>query len=349
MAGSDRSRSDGGIALSDSAISDRNFGGRFAWKARDLTRTDWHVPLTSESLAELGSIASALADYDGNIEELAPDAFDWPATTELMTEVRSRLAVGVGAAVLDRLPVESWGARPAKAVGWLLTSLLGNIVKQKLNGARLYDVRDTGTTMGHGVRRSITNLEQELHTDGGWLPATPEFIALACIRKAARGGLNRLASLATAHSELYKRSPELLAALYRPLWWDRQAEHPPGEVPCSRRPMYAWDGDRPVVRYYDDYVRQGFRLMGEELDAPTDEALIALKSILEDPANFVEFAVQPGQIQFVNNQVIAHARTAFEDSESGEDTGRLMVRLWVRSSGGIEFEPAATATAAADA
>ena len=99
-----------------------------------------------------------------------------------------------------------------------MTSLPGPVVGQKWGGTRIYDVKDIGTAMGHGVHRSITNLSQECHTNGGWLTQTPKIIAMTCLR---------------------------------------QAEHPKGEPKCSRHPVYAWSGNRRAVRYYDDYIRQG--------------------------------------------------------------------------------------------
>ena len=83
---------------------------------------------------------------------------------------------------------------------------------QKQTGTRVYDVRDTGTPMGSCIRRSITNLEQEFHTDGGWLEHTPEFVCLACLRQASAGGASRVASLVTAHNILRARHANLFLA-----------------------------------------------------------------------------------------------------------------------------------------
>ena len=65
---------------------------------------------------------------------------------------------------------------------------------------------------------------------------------------------------------------------------------------------------------------------------------------MEDPANGFNFLLRPGQVEFANNRVIAHARDAFEDGEGGDYAGRLIVRLWVRRTGGIEMESAIAAT-----
>ena len=39
------------------------------------------------------------------------------------------------------------------------------------------------------VRRSVTNLEQPFHTDGGWLWMPPSAIGLFCLQPAQQGGL----------------------------------------------------------------------------------------------------------------------------------------------------------------
>lgn len=326
------------VAAVDGRAADRRFGRHFTWTSADLRDDDWTVRLTEAALAELDTIAGALAAYDVDIEELVPDAFDWPATTELMTEVGYRLRSGVGFAVLGVLPLERWGIPVTRRIGWLLTSLLGPIVQQKYRGARIYDVRDMGKPMAHGVRRSITNLEQEFHTDGGWLPDTPEIIGLACLRQAERGGMSRVSSLATAHDLLGAQAPGLLERLYEPVWWDRQAEHAEGDLPCSRQPIFWWTGEMPNARYYDDYVRQGHRLMGAALDAQTAAALDALRAAIEAPEHCFDFFLRAGQIVYVNNRTVAHARTAFEDGQGKAEHGRHLVRLWVRGTGGLALE-----------
>ena len=53
----------------------------------------------------------------------------------------------------------------------------------------------------------------------------PSAIGLFCLQFAQQGGLSRVVSLCTVHNELRRCHPDLLARLYRPFWWDRQAEH----------------------------------------------------------------------------------------------------------------------------
>src|SRR5256885_16630630 len=108
----------------------------------------------------------------------------------------------------------------------------------------IYDVRDTGKTLEYGVRRSVTNLELQFHTDAPWLALPPEQVGLYCLNPAREGGVSHVISLATVHNELQRRRPDLLPRFYRPFPWDRQAEHAPGDDKVPRQPMFRSDGRR---------------------------------------------------------------------------------------------------------
>jgi alpha-ketoglutarate-dependent taurine dioxygenase len=308
------------------------------WLGKDLTPADWRIELDREAQAELRSLAGALETHEVSVEHLDISRFRLPAVGRSMARARDRLERGLGFAILDRLPIEGLPERSAKAMAWLAISQLGTIVNQKFNGQRLYEVRDTGAKLTHGVRRSITNLEQELHTDGGWLAMPPHYIALACLRQAEVGGVSRVGSMVAAHDAMQARHPELLSELYKPFWWDRQAEHAPGDPPCSQHPIFAAHDGRIVVRYYDDYVRHGHKLMGEPISEQSEMALQVLRDAVETPGWSLALRLEPGQIELVNNHLVSHARSAFEDSP--KSLGRLLLRLWVREGDSIEMEPA---------
>jgi alpha-ketoglutarate-dependent taurine dioxygenase len=250
--------------------------------------------------------------------------------------VRDTLTSGEGLVVLDRLPVERHSAEENRALGFLLASLLGPVVAQKWDGTRVYDVMDSGQPLGHGVRRSVTNLAQPFHTDGGWLPAPPEFVGLLCLEEAEQGGLSRFVSLVTAHERLRESHPELLDRLYRPFWWDRQAEHAPDDSRVSARPTFEVDGGGLSARYYEDYVLKGQTLAGESLDAAGAVALRAMRALVDQPAHWVELRMEKGQFQYLNKRRLAHSRTGFVDSPGAPR--RHMLRFWNRDEGTIDLE-----------
>jgi hypothetical protein len=253
-----------------------------------------------------------------------------------MAEVRRRLRDGVGLAVVDRIPVERYTVEQCGIVGWLLASLLGRPVAQKWNGAMVYDVRDTGKALEYGVRRSVTNLELQFHTDGAWLPLPAELVGLLCVNAAREGGVSRFVSLATLHNEMHRRHPDLLPRLYRPFWWDRQAEHAPDEDRVAHQPVFSWDGRALLCRYYDGLIRNGHELRGESLDAEGEDALAAVRAVVDDPRLWVEFTIQRGQLQYLDNRQFAHSRTEFRDWDEPHRK-RHMIRFWNRDEGRRSF------------
>jgi alpha-ketoglutarate-dependent taurine dioxygenase len=263
--------------------------------------------------------------------------FELPACARLMEGVRRQLDEGIGLAVVDRFPVERYSAEEGRAIGWLLACLVGRLVDQKWGGTRLYDVRDEGKPLGYGIRRSVTNLGQPFHTDGPWLWRPPTHVGLFCLESASEGGVSRFASLVTAHERMRREAPALLPRLYRPFWWDRQAEHPPGDARAASHPVFEYDGRSLRARYYDDYVVNGHGLAGERLDGEGRAALDALRAIVDEPANWVEFRIERGQLQYLNNARFAHCRTAFVD-DPGPGRRRHLLRLWNRDEGTPHLE-----------
>lgn len=312
-----------------------------SWRRASISPRDWLIPLPPECVAELDEVAAAVRATPRPVDTLEPEDFALRACAAVMTAVRTKLETDTGLAVVDRFPVERYGHAENVAIGWLLAAMLGQVVAQKANGTRLYDVKDSGQALGYGVRRSVTNLGQPFHTDGGWLWKPPAFVGLFCLESAREGGLSRFTSLVTAHHDLRRRRPDLLARLYRPFYWDRQGEHAPDAPRVSRRPVYEYEGGTLAARYYEDYIVNGSRMAGADLDDEARQALEAMREIVDDPANWVEFRIEKGQLQYLNNRQFAHSRTAFKDGGPGQ--GRHMLRLWNRDEGTwhLEGTPAA--------
>jgi alpha-ketoglutarate-dependent taurine dioxygenase len=314
---------------------------RKSWTRESIAPEGWLIPLPVDCVAELDAVAAAVRATPRPVDTLDPADFSLRACTAVMASVRAKLETDTGLAVVDRFPVERYSQAENLAIGWLLAAMLGQVVAQKANGTRLYDVKDSGQALGYGVRRSVTNLGQPFHTDGGWLWKAPAFVGLFCLESAMEGGLSRFASLVTAHHELRRRRPELLARLYQPFDWDRQGEHAPDAPRVSRQPVFEYEGGTLASRYYEDYMRNGSKLAGAELDDEGVQALEAMREIVDDPANWVEFRIERGQLQYLNNRQFAHSRTAFADAGPGQ--GRHMLRLWNRDEGTwhLEGRPAA--------
>jgi Taurine catabolism dioxygenase TauD, TfdA family len=62
-----------------------------------------------------------------------------------------------------------------------------------------------------------------------------------------------------------------------------------------------------------------------------------MRAIIDAPGNWVEFRMETGQLQYINNRQFAHARTGFRDTE-GPQAQRHMLRLWNRDEGTSDLE-----------
>ena len=308
-----------------------------AWTREQLSPVDWQVPVLDAAIHELDVALHRLRGAPVPAESLRPGDFALTACAAVMREVHARLVYGAGMAIIDGLPVERYTVDESRAVAWLLASLLGRVVAQKQEGVFLYDVRDTGKSLEYGVRRSLTNLAQPFHTDGPWLARTPAFVGLFCLQSADHGGLSRYTSLLTAHNELRQHHPDLLPRLYQPFHWDRQAEHAADEPKFSVHPVFTVDGGSLSVRYYENYVHKGYALAGTPLDVMGRDALAAMREVVDAPAHWVEFRIETGQFQYLNNRLFAHCRTEFHDAPASARR-RHMIRVWIRDEGTADLE-----------
>jgi alpha-ketoglutarate-dependent taurine dioxygenase len=308
-----------------------------AWRRDQVGRHDWLVPLPPRCAEELDAVVDRLRRDPPAASLPAPDRFALAACAELMAAVRHRLLAGIGLAVVDRVPVERYTVEENRALCWILTQLLGRPVAQKWDGTLLYDVRDTGKALGYGVRRSVTNEELRFHTDGAWLERPPELVGLYCLNPAREGGVSRFVSLGTVDDELAVRHPGVRRRLHRPFPWDRQAEHTPGDDKVAWQPILQWKDGRSLVRVNEHLIATGAALAGAPLDAEGEEALRAMREVMEAPELSVELRIERGQLQYLHNHEYAHSRTDFHDAPEPH-LKRHLIRVWTREDGAPAFE-----------
>ena len=301
-----------------------------AWTRDTVSAADWTVPLGRAAVGEILALAETLARQPLPVLMLAPDQFTLPMCGESMARVKTILERGIGVALVDRLPMDRLTDEQATAAYWVLSRLLGTPVAQKWDGTMVYDVTDTGRRYGYGVRGSWTNIELSFHTDNAFAVAPPDVVGLCCLMPAREGGVSRFCSLYTVHNEMLRRHPRLLARLYRPLYYDRQAEHAPDAPKVSWVPCFRFDGEKLRARFSPGLVRKGYALMEAELDPEGEDALAALADVMREPRLWMEFTIERGQLQYLNNWEFAHYRSEFKDDETRK---RHLIRLWFRETG----------------
>jgi alpha-ketoglutarate-dependent taurine dioxygenase len=316
-----------------SSVPSRPIEGPSVWVRADVRTADWRVDLSAACLDEIRRAVDELRAFPLPTIVLGADDFAMPACREAMARVREILAGGVRFAIVDRLPLAEIEPAEATAVYWLLSSMIARPVAQKLDGTLIYDVLDTGQEAlpGSGVRPDKTNIEIRFHNDNAYNDTPPDYVGLLCLRRAMSGGHSRVISFHTAHNALLARSPERLARLYQRFWFDRQREFHPGESEVFAAPVFA-GGAEIKARFSVHQIRSGYALRGEPLDAAGEAAVSTMLDVFEDDALSIDFDLEPGQMQFVDNRALGHSRTAFVDHPEPAAKRRL-VRLWLRDGG----------------
>ena len=316
------------------SVLDQPLTGRQAWTRADVRDGDYRITLSETARRELLDATSVLRRQPVPMLALRADSFAMPACRAAMEKVRAILTDGVRFALLDRLPIEQLSLDEAKALYWILSSMLARPVAQKLDGTIVYDVHDTGKQAlpGSGVRPDKTNIELQFHNDNSYNFTMPEYVGLLCVRPAKDGGMSRVMSFATVHNALRERHHEVLPRLYEPFWFDRQREFHPGEVETFSAPLFIRDGERLNARMSLHQIRGGYALKGGALDNETAAALEAIKDVFADESLQFQFRLEAGEIQYVANREVGHSRTEFHDFEEVERR-RLLVRLWLRDGG----------------
>jgi hypothetical protein len=139
--------------------------------------------------------------------------------------------------------------------------------------------------------------------------------------------LSKAVSSAAVHNEVLRRRPDLMATLYAPFHFSRQAEQIEGEKPWFAGPIYAVIDGKFTSQFSLTYIESAQRYPEVPRLTPLqEEAIRVVAEVAEELC--ICFRMRPGDIQLLNNHVTYHARTNYQDSAEPE-TKRLLLRMWL--------------------
>jgi alpha-ketoglutarate-dependent taurine dioxygenase len=120
----------------------------------------------------------------------------------------------------------------------------------------------------------------------------------------------------------------LAGALFQPFKLDGRGEQKPGAPPYSELAPCAFSSQESALRtfYHSEYMRSVVRHEGVELTAAQARLLDLYDARGADPDVQLDMWLEPGDMQFLSNHSIAHARTAYEDDPAAP---RHLLRLWL--------------------
>jgi hypothetical protein len=315
----------------------RPITGPAAWRGEELAGTRaWIREIPPAAVDELETALRGVRRRGLAWHDIRREDFPIPAFARVLADVSHELEHGRGLVLLRRLPVERFSEDELKHIYWGLGVHLGTPRHQNAHGELMGEVRDEVRRYGEVWQPGVTaapggpvtsrykarsNGPLRFHTDRA------DVVGLLCVRPARAGGLSKVVSSVTVYNDILRRRPDLHALLCEDYHRTREGEEMGGERSVYALPVFGVRDGLLTSQYSRTFVETAQRVPGvPRLTAAQDEALDLLAEVAE--AECLRMTLEPGDIQLLNNHVIYHGRTAYED-EDARDADRLLYRLWL--------------------
>lgn len=306
-----------------------------AWYGQDLAgETSWIYRFGEQDLAEIAGALRAVEARRLPTIAIAREDFPLPTLGPKLAGLLDEVRDGRGFVVLRGLPVRDFGTERAARAYWGLGAYFGAGVRQNPAGDLLGEVRDKGKRWGElGVRGPDTNGQLQFHTDYA------DIVGLLCLGRARTGGLSRIASSVTLHSELQRQHAQILPLLYRGFRYIKREAVDSAEPVTGHLPVFGSEAGQLSCRFIRERIEAAAAKLGQPLEAEERAALDAIAAVVGDPRVHLDMDLAVGDIQLINNYTVLHARTSFQDGEGPEER-RHLLRLWLTAHGARRPLPA---------
>ncbi|MCP5028081.1 MAG: TauD/TfdA family dioxygenase [Actinomycetia bacterium] len=294
-----------------------------AWTAADVADGDWVIGLDPTHQNELVAAVAATASVP--IDQLSLDQVELPTLSPELRRAHRHVVNGRGFVLLRDVPVHRLD-REGSIRAYVICGLhLGTPVSQNAKGHLVGHVKDLGNDPLDPVTRIYTTtFRQRFHTD------SCDIVALLCLQTAKEGGRSAICSSTAVVAELERTRPDLVSVLEQPFVYDRKGEVPVGEGPWYEMPVvHRHDGFVTVIYARDFIDAAAERFPDVATLSPVQlEALDAFDELCSDPRFRIEMDLRPGDVQFIHNHQVLHARSEYVDHDD-VDEKRHLVRLWL--------------------
>lgn len=286
------------------------------WYGDDLQQhRDWLLQLDPGQQDELIRAADQVRSRGIALDEAGPDDFKLPLLAPLLKTAANELQLGRGFCLIRGLPSAEINDDTLAIIFWGIGTFLGVGVSQSIEGDRL----------GHVIDRGATD---RYYTAGGpvvFHMDPVDVVGLLCLRPALHGGSSRIVNARTIHNIMLEERPDLLEILYNGFHNSRRGH---GETTSSGRiPVFARGKDGLECYLLPITIHQAEE-EGHPLTDAEQEALAVLNETAERREVCLDMDFRPGDIQFLNNRFILHARTDYTD-DPDPVRKRHLLRLWL--------------------
>jgi hypothetical protein len=315
----------------------RPIEGASVWFGKDMREreTEWSYRLSASQVAELEAALASVQALGLEIADIRREHFPLPTLGPVLDGLCAEVLDGRGFALLHGVPVENRPIRESAVLYWGIGSYFGSARSQNAKGHLLGHIYDLGgsSATDPNVRSYATSERQNFHID------RCDVVALLCLRRARSGGLSAIASSMAVHNTMLMRRPDLLERLYQTFPVDRRGEVPEGKAPFYEAPVFNPHDGSVSVLYSRLHIGSSQRFPEARRLTPEDiEALDMFGALAGHPELRLDMTFMPGDIQFLHNHTILHARSAYEDWAEPERK-RHLLRLWLAPPGARTLPP----------
>ncbi|KAF3764193.1 hypothetical protein M406DRAFT_62540 [Cryphonectria parasitica EP155] len=316
--------------------------GDMVWEGETLAETyDWTYVLKEDQLAEIDEAVQHFKSLNLPISHVTQETFPLPNLHAELRRLSHELHFGHGFFVLRGVRVDDH-TREENVI--IYTGLSAHIAAQRgrqdhrspLDGSPadvvLTHIKDLSYLAGMEGKigsPAYTTDKQVFHTDSG------DIVSLFALETAVEGGASKLASTWRVYNELASKRPDLIHTLTQP--WDMEVFEKDAKQKFTPRPLMFHHPatDKTPERVSLQYARRYFVGFGQLPRNPEIPPITEAQAEALDALHFLgdKFCVNThfakGDIQYVNNVALFHARDGFVDSNE-KRTSRHLLRLWLR-------------------
>lgn len=306
-----------------------------AWYPEDLRAdSNWMRPLTDLEREGLLTGLNAFKTSQTELTHATGADFPFEGIGDLIREIHSQLRQHFGLIVLKNFPTEDLNEEDIKTLYWGFTNHLGVLRPQGKNSALMNHVKDVGGIYrAAGGRGYNTNAELDFHVDFA------DYVGLLCIQDAKSGGISRICSSRRIIQDMQQQAPELVDALMQPLYYSRQDEEAPDELPYYRTSVLSIADGWFSCRFTRNHIRYADRHEGAS--APTDiqnKAMDWIDEAAQSDRYTFDMRLEPSDLQILNNHVTLHSRTAYQDYDEPQRK-RSLLRAWIATPNSQPLSP----------
>ncbi|KAM5350994.1 hypothetical protein ACJ41O_003717 [Fusarium nematophilum] len=310
--------------------------GDLVWDGESVGKTyDWTYVLSEEQLGEVDAAVKHFKALGLPLGNISPSTFPLPKLHPELRRLSDELHKGHGFFVIRGIDVAKH-TREDNII--IYVGISSHVAPQRGRQDSKFDGRPADVVVTHVKDLSAgrekgsigspayTTDKQVFHTDTG------DIVSLFCLDTALEGGASKIASTWRVYNELARTRPDLIHTLSQN--WDVEIFSESDKKFATRPLLYHQKAtesapERVALQYARRYF-VGFGALPRSSEIPPiteaqAEALDTLHFLGEKLSVSTNFA--KGDMQYINNLAVFHARDTFTDSETQQ---RHLLRLWLR-------------------